>query len=102
MDVRKYGIYRAEFPVQEIVKRDGGRNIEVTGTEMHGAHRCAVVAVDLDNQFAVVCPLTSAQDSRGREKWKTVKKSWLRINHSGKASVCSHRTNSLCRYPQIQ
>jgi mRNA-degrading endonuclease toxin of MazEF toxin-antitoxin module len=84
MELRKYGVYRTELPVQDISKRDGGRDIKVTGTEMHGAHRCIVLAVDPDGQFAVVCPLTSAQDSRGGEKWSVVKKSWLRINHLGK------------------
>ena len=84
MELKKYGVYRAEFPVQEIAKRDGGRTIEVTASEMHGAHRCVVVAVDPDGQFAVVCPLTSAQDSQGREKWKSAKKSWYRTYHLDK------------------
>jgi len=81
MDIKKYQIYRAELPVQDISKRDGARTIEVTGSELQGPHRCVVVAVDPDGQFAVVCPLTSAQDNRGAEKWKSPKKSWHRLYH---------------------
>lgn len=86
MDIKKFGIYRAEFPVQQLVKYDNGRSIEVTGGEMHGAHRCVVLAVDPNNQFAVVAPLTSAQLPSGSEKWVKVPKSWLRVTHQGKAA----------------
>jgi mRNA-degrading endonuclease toxin of MazEF toxin-antitoxin module len=80
----KYGVYRAEFPAQSVTKREGKRSIPVTGGEMCGPHRCVVVAVDPDNQFAVVCPMTSAQDTRGGEKWQVPKKTWVRVIHLGK------------------
>jgi mRNA-degrading endonuclease toxin of MazEF toxin-antitoxin module len=81
MDIKKWQVWRIELPVQNIVKKDGGRNIEVTGSEQHSAHRCVVLAVDPDGQFAIVVPLTSAQHSNGAERWAAVKKSWYRTYH---------------------
>jgi hypothetical protein len=77
-----YEIWRAEFPVQPLGKFDDGRLREVDGAELHGAHRCIVVAKP--ERLTLVIPLTSAQNSRGAEKWPTVRKSWLRIYHDGK------------------
>jgi mRNA-degrading endonuclease toxin of MazEF toxin-antitoxin module len=85
MELKKYGVYRADFPEQEITRRgESGRPLAVTGTEQHGPHPCVVVSVDDNNQFAVVCPLTSAQNQGGGERFNKVKKTWLRVNHGGK------------------
>jgi hypothetical protein len=85
MKLEKYCVYRLDLPVQNITR--GGENrksITVTGTEMHGPHSGIVVAVAPDDSFAVVVPLTSAQDTAGGERWSVAKKSWLRMQHKGK------------------
>ncbi len=80
--MNKFSVWRIELPVQELVKRDGGRVVEVDGSEMHGAHRAVVVASP--GRLTIVVPLTSATNNQGEEKWRTVRGSWLRLNHLGK------------------
>jgi len=82
--LEKYRVYRLELPVQDVTRIDEGRAIRVTGTELHGAHRCVVVSIAEDGQSAVVAPLTSAQDSMGGERRQVIKKTWLRVIHGDK------------------
>jgi hypothetical protein len=88
--LEKYGVYRVELPVQNVTRRgETGRPITVTSTELHGSHRCVVMAVDPNNQFAVVVPLTSAQDSGGGEKWTVVPKTWHRLSHDNRVAYAT-------------
>jgi mRNA-degrading endonuclease toxin of MazEF toxin-antitoxin module len=82
--LEKYRVYRVGLPVQCVTRSESGRTITVTGTEQHGAHRCVVVSVDPNNQFAVVVPLTSAQDEAGGEKWSVIPKTWHRLFHDNR------------------
>jgi hypothetical protein len=87
MKLEKFKVYRLELPVQTVTRKDNGikgKPVTVTTTEMNGGHRCITVAVDPDGQWAIVVPLTSAQDSQGGEKWSVVKKTWLRLFHDGR------------------
>jgi mRNA-degrading endonuclease toxin of MazEF toxin-antitoxin module len=82
---KKFDVVLVDLPVQEVVtKSENGRLLKVTGGEMHGPHQCIVVAVDENQQWLVVVPMTSATDSRGAEKWQSWAKSWVRIQNDGK------------------
>jgi mRNA-degrading endonuclease toxin of MazEF toxin-antitoxin module len=84
-DIKKYDVFVVDLPVQEITKMgEDKRPFTVTGTEMNGDHRCIVVSVDPNGQYAVVVPLSSAQNATGAEKWHTWKKSWARLVHKGR------------------
>jgi mRNA-degrading endonuclease toxin of MazEF toxin-antitoxin module len=83
--VKRFDIVLADLPVQGVSQKgENGRPFTVTGGEMHGAHQCVVVAMDENQQWLVVVPMTSATDSRGAEKWQSWAKSWVRVQNAGK------------------
>jgi hypothetical protein len=85
-NLTKYDIYIVALPIQNVTKTgENGKAFTTQSTEMSGDHRCIIVSVDPNGQYAVVIPLSSAQDSQGAEKWHVIKKSWLRLFHKSEA-----------------
>ena len=80
--LEKMKVYRVELPEQTVTRKYNGRPVAVTTTETKGSHRCIAVVVDEDGQWAIVVPLTSAQDSQGGEKHK--RPTWVRMIHDGR------------------
>jgi len=67
--LEKYGVYRVELPNHPVTRKQGKKAITVNGSEWAGPHPCVVINVNEDGQSAIVCPLTSAQDRNGGEKY---------------------------------
>lgn len=78
--LEKFGIYTTDLPIQNVTVPTGkGQSTSAIGAEMHGNHPCVVLSVSEDGRSAIACPMTSALDSRGGEKYEYPKKEWLRI-----------------------
>ena len=85
--LEKFGVYMVDLPVQNVTVPTGkGQSTSAIGAEMHGNHPCVVLSVSEDGRSAIACPMTSALDSRGGEKYEYPKKEWLRIVHQGHLS----------------
>lgn len=98
--LQKYGIYFVDLPTQYVTvpNHSGSGTLKIAGAEMNGNHPCVVVAICEDGRSATVCPLTSALDSRGGEKFQAIKKEWLRITHQGHPSyVLTEQTRMVDR-----
>ncbi len=97
--INKFGIYSVDLPVQSITKFDDHDDpITTTGCEIHGYRPCVVLSVEEDGRTAIVAPLTSAQDSKGGEKFQATKKSWIRVFHEQRPSyVCLDQIRSCDR-----
>lgn len=97
--LEQFGVYMTDLPVQNVTVPTGnGHSTSVIGAEMHGDHPCVILAVSSDGKSAVACPMTSALDSLGGEKFQTTKKEWLRITHQGCPSyVCTEQIRMVDR-----
>jgi mRNA-degrading endonuclease toxin of MazEF toxin-antitoxin module len=84
--LEKFASYMTDFPTQFVTVPGDGKLSEVTGAEISGNHPAVIVSIASDGQSAVVCPLTSALNARGGERYKLTKKEWLRVQHKGHAS----------------
>jgi hypothetical protein len=81
--LEKFGTYMTDLPTQYVTVPGDGKLSEIAGAEISGNHPCVVVSIADDRRSAIVCPMTSALNSRGGEKYKPAKKEWLRIQHQG-------------------
>ena len=84
--LEKFHTYMTDLPTQWVTVPGDGKLSEIAGAEISGNHPCVIVSVADDGRSAVVCPMTSAQNARGGEKYKLAKKEWLRIQHKGHPS----------------
>ncbi len=100
MRLERFDVVLVDLPVQNVSKDNvnTGRKVVVTGTELHSLHPAVIISADEDGQFAVVVPLSSAQNSAGADKWNVWKKSWARVLHNGQycAALCE-QIRYVCR-----
>jgi hypothetical protein len=94
--LEKFSTYMTDFPTQFVTIPGDGKLAEISGAEISGNHPAVILSVADDGRSAIVCPMTSALNSRGGEKYKLVKKEWVRIQHRGHARsairICSVKT----------
>jgi mRNA-degrading endonuclease toxin of MazEF toxin-antitoxin module len=79
--LEKFATYMTDFPTQHVTVPGDGKLSEIAGAEIDGNHPSVIVSIADDGRSADVCPLTSALNARGGEKYKNPKKEWLRIQH---------------------
>lgn len=84
--LEKFATYMTEFPTQYVTVPGDGKPTELSGAEIEGNHPSVIVSIADDGRSAVVCPLSSALNARGGERYKNPKKEWLRVNHQGHPS----------------
>jgi mRNA-degrading endonuclease toxin of MazEF toxin-antitoxin module len=84
--LERFSTYMTDFPTQFVTIPGDGKLSEVAGAEISGNHPAVIVSIADDGQSAIVCPMTSALNARGGERYKLTKKEWLRIQHKGHPS----------------